>query len=105
MCIIGTPGNFSQTEKSKMFLSWKTYEGLQITVHSIIEAIKYSIIEAIKYLLGIVMSSVLIRNVIRFNQDVLEEYLAGIEVLDADMIIQIYITLAIIQILFICNVQ
>ena len=102
MCIIGTPGNFSHTEKSKMFLSWQTYEGLQITVHSIIEAIKYSIIEAIKYLLGIVMSSVLTE---RFNQDVLEEYLAGIEVLDADMIIQIYITLAIIQILFICNVQ
>ena len=49
-------------EKDKMFLSWKTYEGLQITVHSIIEAVKY--------LLGIGMSFVLTK---RFHQNVLEE--------------------------------
>ena len=63
MSIIDRPGNFSQTEKDKMFLSWQTYERLQITV--------YSINEAVKYLLGIGMSFVLTK---RFNQDVLEEY-------------------------------
>ena len=31
----------SQTEKNKRFLSWQTYEGLQITIHSLIEAVKY----------------------------------------------------------------
>ena len=30
MSIIDRPGNFSQTEKNKMFLSWQTYEGQQI---------------------------------------------------------------------------
>ena len=63
MSIIDRPGNFSQTEKDKMFLSWQTYEGLQIAIHSIIEAVKY--------LLEIGMSFVLTE---RFNQDVLEEY-------------------------------
>ena len=30
MSIIDRPGNFFQTEKNKMFLSWQTYEGQQI---------------------------------------------------------------------------
>ena len=63
MSSIDRPGNFSQTEKDKMFLSWQTYERLQRTV--------YSINEAVKYLLGIGLSFVLTK---RFNQDVLEEY-------------------------------
>lgn len=33
MSVIDTKDNCSQTEKDKMFLSWKTYEGLQVTVH------------------------------------------------------------------------
>lgn len=32
------PGNFTKTARSKMFLSWQTYEGLQITSFSMIEA-------------------------------------------------------------------
>ena len=44
-----------------MFLSAQTYEGLRITV--------YSVIEAIKFLLG--MEFVLTE---KFNQDCLEEY-------------------------------
>ena len=32
-----TPGNFSQTEKDKIFLSRQTYEGLQIAVHDALE--------------------------------------------------------------------
>ena len=41
MSIIDKSRNFSLTEKDKMFLFWKTYEGPQITFHSIIEAVKY----------------------------------------------------------------
>ena len=63
MSIFDRTGNFSQTEKDKMFLSWQIHEGLQITVHSIIEAVTY--------LLGIEMSFVLKE---RFSQDSLEEY-------------------------------
>ena len=62
MSIFDRAGNFFQTEKDKMFLSWQTYEGLQITVHSIIESVKY--------LLGIGIIFVLTE---RFNQDGLEE--------------------------------
>ena len=41
MSVIVTTDNCSQTENDKMFLSWQTYEGLQVAVHSIIEAVKY----------------------------------------------------------------
>ena len=33
------PGNFSRNARSNMFISWQTFEGLKITVHSIIEAV------------------------------------------------------------------
>ena len=46
-----------------MFISWQTYEGIQILVHSVIEAIKY--------LLGQGMEFVLTE---RFDQDCVEEY-------------------------------
>ena len=39
--IINRPGNFTQNARSKMFLSWQTYEGLQITAHSLNEATKF----------------------------------------------------------------
>ena len=35
------PGNFSRNARSNMFISWQTFEGLKITVHSIIEAVKF----------------------------------------------------------------
>ena len=35
------PGNFSKQAKSNMFLSWKTYEGLIITVNSFVTVCKY----------------------------------------------------------------
>ena len=35
------PGTFSRNTKGNMFVSWQTYEGLKITVHSIIEAAKF----------------------------------------------------------------
>ena len=35
------PGDFTANARSKMFLSWQTYEGLQVTVHSVIEATRF----------------------------------------------------------------
>nr|XP_047143758.1 uncharacterized protein LOC105848490 isoform X1 [Hydra vulgaris] len=62
-CIINRPGNFSNNAKGRMFISWQTYEGLQITV--------MSVIELVKFLLKSGMPFVLTK---KFNQDVLEEY-------------------------------
>ena len=35
------PGNYTQNARAKMFLSWQTYEGFNITVHSAIECTKF----------------------------------------------------------------
>ena len=35
------PGNFTQNARSRMFISWQTYEGFKITVNSSIEATKF----------------------------------------------------------------
>ena len=35
------PGNFSQNAKSRMLISWQTYEGLQISAHSFVEVCKF----------------------------------------------------------------
>ena len=43
-------GNFSRNARSNMFISWKTFEGLKITVHSIIEAVKFLLQHHVKYL-------------------------------------------------------
>ena len=61
-----TPGNFSQTEKDKIFLSRQTYEGLQITVPSTMEAVKYVLIRN--------RNVICFNQDVRFNQDALEEY-------------------------------
>jgi hypothetical protein len=37
------PGDFTKNARSKMFLSWQTYEGLQITTHSAIEATRFDV--------------------------------------------------------------
>ena len=57
------PGDFSKNARSRMFLSWQTYEGLQITAHSVIEATKFLLNEGVEYVLTE-----------RFCQDPLEEY-------------------------------
>lgn len=57
------PGNFEQNARSRMFISWQTYEGFKMTV--------YSVIEATKFLLGEGMEFVLTE---RFCQDTVEEY-------------------------------
>ncbi len=56
-------GNFSQTNRQKMFLSLQTFEGLQMTV--------YSVIEATKFLFSKGMAFVLTKH---FNQDVVGDF-------------------------------
>ena len=63
LAIVNRPGNFSQNARDRMFLSWQTYEGLQITVNSLIEAVKFLLQADMPFVLSE-----------RFNQDVLEEY-------------------------------
>ena len=38
--------------QSKMFISWQTYEGLQITTYSLIECIKFLLNSGVKYVLS-----------------------------------------------------
>ena len=57
------PGNFTQNARSRMFLSWQTYEGLQISAYSVVEATKFLLNEGVEYVLTE-----------RFCQDPLEEY-------------------------------
>ena len=57
------PGNFSTTARAKMFISWQTFEGFQITVYSIIDVVKFLLKSGVPYVLTE-----------RFCQDLLEEY-------------------------------
>ena len=57
------PGNFTANAKSNMFLSWQTYEGLQVTVHSFKEVCKFLLQNGVSYVLSE-----------RFCQDDLENY-------------------------------
>ena len=61
--ILSRKGNFTDDEKSKMFVSWQTYEGFQITVNSIIEATKFLLSEGMEFVLTE-----------RFCQDTVEQY-------------------------------
>lgn len=45
------PGNFTQNARSKMFISWQTYEGFQITVNAVIDICKFLLQEGIEYVL------------------------------------------------------
>eukprot|EP00112_Aurelia_sp_Birch-Aquarium-sp1_P001448 Seg1156.4 transcript_id=Seg1156.4/GoldUCD/mRNA.D3Y31 product="DNA transposase THAP9" pseudo=true protein_id=Seg1156.4/GoldUCD/D3Y31 len=56
-------GNFTKGERSNMFLSWQTFEGLKLTVNSMIELTKYLIQNHVPYVLTE-----------RFCQDPLENY-------------------------------
>ena len=57
------PGAYKKSEKQKMFMSSQTYEGLKITVHSVIELVKFLIMHKVLYMLTE-----------RFCQDPLENY-------------------------------
>lgn len=57
------PSEFTQNSRNKMFLSWQTHEGFQITTFSVIEATKFLLNEGMEFALTE-----------RFCQDALEEY-------------------------------
>ena len=56
-------GDFTETEKQKMFISWQSYEGLQITINSVVECTKFLLNNGVRYVLTE-----------RFCQDTLEEF-------------------------------
>ena len=56
-------GAYTKFEEQKMFISSQTYKGLKITVHSVIELVKFLITDKVLYLLTE-----------RFCQDQLENY-------------------------------
>eukprot|EP00112_Aurelia_sp_Birch-Aquarium-sp1_P011349 Seg2387.4 transcript_id=Seg2387.4/GoldUCD/mRNA.D3Y31 product="hypothetical protein" protein_id=Seg2387.4/GoldUCD/D3Y31 len=45
------PGKYSKGDKANMFISYQTYEGLQITVKSVTELTKYLLSHGIQYIL------------------------------------------------------
>ena len=55
--------NVSQNARDPMFLSSQTFEGLQITVYSVTERVKYLLNSGLKFVLTE-----------KFNQDVVEEH-------------------------------
>ena len=57
------PGNFSQKERNNMFISQQSYEGILITVNSLIEVIQFLLNNNVPYVLTE-----------RFSQDPLENY-------------------------------
>ena len=56
-------GRFTKDEQSKMFISWQTYEGIKITVHSTVELVKFVLNNDVPYVLSG-----------KFSQDILENY-------------------------------
>ena len=55
-------GTFEKTDRSKMFISQQTFEGLMITAHSVVECVQFLLGDGLNYVLTE-----------RFSQDVLEE--------------------------------
>ena len=45
-------GNFTQNDKSNVFISWQSYEGLQVTVYSFKEVCKILLEQGISYILS-----------------------------------------------------
>ena len=45
------PSNFDQNARSKMFISWQTHEGFQLTVYSVIEATQFLLQEGMDFVL------------------------------------------------------
>ena len=51
MSIEQHPGNFSRNARSNILISWQTFEGLKITVHLIIQAVKFLLQHHVKCVL------------------------------------------------------
>ena len=45
------PGEFTANDRARMFVSWQTFEGLQISSHSLVEAVKFYLNEGMEYVL------------------------------------------------------
>ena len=45
------PSNFTQSARSKLFISWQTYEGFQITVNAVIDICKFVLHEGMENVL------------------------------------------------------
>jgi len=60
------PGNFTQNARNRMLLSWQTYEGFQISVHSAVEVARFLLQQGFEFVLTE-----------RFSQDPVEEYFGG----------------------------
>ena len=58
-----SPGNFSRNARNIMFISWQTFKGLIITVHSVVQAVQFLLQHHGKCVLTE-----------RFRQDPLENY-------------------------------
>ena len=56
-------GKFSNAERAKMFISQQTYDGIRVSIHSLVECTKYLLENGLQY----VLSS-------KFNQDPLEQH-------------------------------
>ena len=61
--VTARPGEFTANARTRMFVSWQTHEGAQITVHSLVEATKFLLSQGMEYVLSE-----------RFCQDPVEEY-------------------------------
>ena len=61
--VTARPGEFTANARARMFVSWQTHEGVQITVHSLVEATKFLLSQGMEYVLSE-----------RFCQDPVEEY-------------------------------
>ena len=61
--VANRPGNFTQNARNRMFLSWQTHEGFEISVHSAVEVTKVLLQEGMEFVLTE-----------RFCQDPVEEY-------------------------------
>ena len=61
------PGNYTQNDRARMFLSWQTHEGFEITIHSAIEFTKFLLQEGMEFVLTE-----------RFCQDPVEEYFGNL---------------------------
>ena len=47
----GREGNFTTSDRSRMFIAWQTNEALQITTHSVINLVKYLLQHGVQYVL------------------------------------------------------
>ena len=68
--VTARPGEFTANARARMFESWQSHEGVQITMHSLVEATKFLLSQGMEYVLSQ-----------RFCQDPVEEYFGSQRIL------------------------